>query len=174
MNDIFHEQLVIRKKSSSERAKQILMIIGGIIIGLITFFIPVINTMAPVLLALLIWGAVYLSKNYNIEYEYAVTNYYLDIDKIIAQRKRSRIVSLDIRKIDYFISSKEESLYSAQKNDKSIVQSFDCTSNSGEQNVYAIIANVDGKKTRVLFEPNEEIIESVKKFLQKKPYQVYR
>lgn len=174
MNDVFHEQLIVRRKTSSEKAKQVLIIIGGVLLGLATFFIPILNTLGPVLLVLAIWGAIYLSRNYNIEFEYAVTNYYLDIDKIIAQRKRSRVVSLDIRKIDYFISSKDSSMYNAQKNDKSIVQSFDCTSNKGEENVYAIITNVDGKKTRILFEPNEEIVEAIKKFLQKKPYQVYR
>lgn len=174
MNDVFHEQLIVRKKTSSEKVKQVLIIIGGVLVGLITFFIPIINTLGPVLLVLAIWGAIYLSRNYNIEYEYAVTNHYLDIDKIIAQRKRSRVVSLDIRKIDYFISSKDSSMFNAQKNDKSIVQSFDCTSNTGEENVYAIVANVEGKKTRILFEPNEEIVQAINKFFQKKPYQIYR
>ncbi|WAM33025.1 DUF6106 family protein [Caldicellulosiruptor morganii] len=174
MNDVFHEQLIVRKKTSGEKAKQVLMIVGGVLLGLATFFIPVLNTLGPVLLILAIWGAIYLSRNYNVEYEYAVTNYYLDIDKIVAQRKRSRVVSLDIRKIDYFISSKDSGMFNAQKNDKSIVQSFDCTSNKGEENVYAIITNLDGKKTRILFEPNDEIVEAIRKFLQKKPYQIYR
>ncbi|WPX07779.1 DUF6106 family protein [Anaerocellum danielii] len=174
MNDVFHEQLIVRKKTSGEKAKQVIIIIGGVLVGLVTFFIPILNTLGPVLLVLTIWGAIYLARNYNIEYEYAVTNHYLDIDKIIAQRKRSRVVSLDIRKIDYFISSKDSSMFNAQKNDKSIVQSFDCTSNSGEENVYAIVANVEGKKTRILFEPNEEIVQAINKFFQKKPYQIYR
>lgn len=174
MNDVFHEQLIVRKKTSSEKAKQVLIIIGGVLVGLITFFIPIINTLGPVLLVLAIWGAIYLSRNYNVEYEYAVTNHYLDIDKIVAQENEAELSLWTSEKIDYFISSKDTSMFNAQKNDKSIVQSFDCTSNSGEENVYAIVANVEGKKTRILFEPNEEIIQAINKFFQKKPYQIYR
>ncbi|MEZ0536934.1 DUF6106 family protein [Caldicellulosiruptoraceae bacterium PP1] len=174
MNDVFHEQIVIKKKSTNDKLKQIGLIFLGVIVGLITYFIPVINTMFLLFFILAIWGAVYLSRNFNIEYEYAVTNYYLDIDKIVAQRKRTRLVSLDIRKIDYFIPF-SDSMYKSQENDKSIIQTIDCTSNSNnKENVHAIIANIDGKKSRVLIEPNKEISDAINKFIQKKSYQVYR
>lgn len=173
MGDVFHEQLVIRRKSSSERLKQVGLVTAGVVVGLITAFIPIINTMFWLFIVLAIWGAVYLARSYNVEFEYAVTNYFLDIDKIIAQRKRQRLVSLDIRKIDYFISSKDTN-YKAQKNDNNIKKTIDCTSNSGEENIYAIITNIEGVKTRILIEPNKDIIDAIYKYLQKKPYQIYK
>ena len=46
------------------------------------------------------YGAWYLLTAQNIEYEYCVTNGDIDIDRIVAQRKRRRIVSVSGKKIE--------------------------------------------------------------------------
>lgn len=47
-----------------------------------------------------VYGAWYFITAQNVEYEYSVTNSNITVDKVIAKRKRKRIVSFDIKKIE--------------------------------------------------------------------------
>lgn len=49
-----------------------------------------------------IFGAYKLSKLFNIEYEYIVINRDLDIDKIVAESSRKRIVSVKLNEVSDF------------------------------------------------------------------------
>lgn len=45
-----------------------------------------------------IYGAWYLITSQNVEFEYSITNNNITVDKVIAKRKRKRILSMDIKK----------------------------------------------------------------------------
>ncbi len=99
--DSFVEQLVKKKKS----AGQILAIIGIVIaavflLALSILFIGVVGAFAAFVIVGVFYGAWYLLTAQNIEYEYCVTNGDIDIDRIVAQRKRQRIVSVSGKKIE--------------------------------------------------------------------------
>lgn len=99
--DIFVEQLVKKKKS----AGQILAIIGTVLLAvfllaLSILFIAWVRGFAAFIIVGVFYGAWYLLTAQNIEYEYCVTNGDIDIDRIVAQRKRQRIVSVSGKKIE--------------------------------------------------------------------------
>ena len=87
--DIFCEYIVKKKPTMKDRVKQIGIILLAIV--LVEIFIVLNNLLFGVGLLLgvaVIYGAVYLFKRTNIEYEYILTNSILDIDKIFAKRLR--------------------------------------------------------------------------------------
>lgn len=99
--DIFVEQLVKKKKSVG----QILAIIGIIfaavlVLALTVLLIGMVRAFAAFIIVGVFYGAWYLLTAQNIEYEYCVTNGDIDIDRIVAQRKRHRIVSVSGHKIE--------------------------------------------------------------------------
>ncbi len=99
--DTFVEQLVKKKKSTG----QILAIIGIVLAAVLLLavsivFISIVGAFAAFIIAGVFYGAWYLLTAQNIEYEYCVTNGDIDIDRIVAQRKRRRIVSVSGKKIE--------------------------------------------------------------------------
>lgn len=100
--DRFSEQLV--RKATTTRD----MIIRGLylataaaLIFLDVFFIGgfVSIIMALVVVAAIIWGLVWILQGTSLEYEYAVTNDDLDIDKIIGRRKRKRLITVSLKTV---------------------------------------------------------------------------
>jgi len=96
--DTFIEQIVQKKKTGAEW----LIIVGTILLSLVIvlavgLFLP---GLVLVVLAAVGFGAWWLITNQNNEFEYSVTNGDIDIDCIIAKRKRKRLVSVSGRKVE--------------------------------------------------------------------------
>ncbi len=95
--DTFVEQIVSKKKGGREFGIIFLVVLGALVLTLALFlFIP----MLLILVVGIGYGAWWLITNQNVEFEYSVTNGDIDIDQIIAQRKRKRIVSVSGSKIE--------------------------------------------------------------------------
>ena len=60
---------------------------------------PALATLSFLLCIGIIFGAFKLSKMFNIEYEYIVVNRDLDVDKIVAQSSRKRLVSIKLNEV---------------------------------------------------------------------------
>lgn len=99
--DIFVEQLVKKKKSTGQILAIIAIIIAAVfLLAISILFIGVVGAFAAFIIVGVFYGAWYLLTAQNIEYEYCVTNGDIDIDRIVAQRKRQRIVSVSGKKIE--------------------------------------------------------------------------
>lgn len=96
--DTFVEQIIVKKKGP----KEIAVITGTIVLAVILVFVLLwfFNVFSLVFDILIVYGAWWLITGQNIEYEYSVTNGDIDIDQIIAQRKRKRVVSVAGSKIE--------------------------------------------------------------------------
>ncbi len=100
--DTFFEQIVKKKKSTAEW-----LVMGGTVVAAALLLFVIINV--PILMAMPIvpvalimgigYGGWWLMTSQNKEFEYCVTNGDIDIDIIIAKRKRNRIVSVAGRKV---------------------------------------------------------------------------
>lgn len=159
--DIFLEKIVKQKKSINDYA----IIFGLIILSLfLTFFILSLSALAafaPLLICGIIWIAYILIKGRNIEYEYIVTNGDLDIDKIIAQRKRKRIFAATAK--DFEIIAKKSSPkydYNVQNIKKKLIT----VSSLNSPDVYFGTLVKDGEKTVVFFEPTQKMLESMQRY----------
>ena len=95
--DTFFEQIVKKKKGFTEWAIIIaVMAAAAALLVLALWFASLYIIVATVGI---IYGAWWLATTQNVEFEYCVTNGDIDVDKIVARRKRTRLVSVAGRKI---------------------------------------------------------------------------
>jgi hypothetical protein len=124
-----------------------------------------INALSAMLIVALGYLVYYLISLRKIEYEYAFTNGELDVDKIIAQRKRKRVFSANCRDFEAF-----GKLNSEKHNDdiSSIPEKIKAVTSMSSENIYFFTANYKGNKTLVYFEPDERMLNSLKPYISKR------
>ena len=157
--DNFIEQIVVKKTETRDIIKRLGFFAGGLSL---CFTILTLGLMTGLLMIFLflafgvIWGAWYFIQSTFIEYEYIVTNNELDIDKIMARKKRKRLITIRIDKT-------EEWGEYAEGKGKGIgvtVEAHDC----GYKNLWYIVSNHDKHgKLVVFFSPNKAVLEAVNK-----------
>ena len=94
--DSFFEQIVKKKKTAASWAIIFAVVLGAVAVATLAWLfnvLPIITTVG------VIYGGWWLATTQNVEYEYCVTNGDIDVDKIVARRKRTRLVSVAGRKI---------------------------------------------------------------------------
>ncbi len=96
--DTFFEQIVKKTKGAKEWAIILATVLGGLVLLLAAWIF--VGQFFIIALAGVIYGAYLLITAQSIEYEYCVTNGDIDVDQIIARRKRRRLVSVAGRKIE--------------------------------------------------------------------------
>jgi len=165
--DVFIEKIVGRKK----RIEDHLFIAGLVTIGIIAFFavfaIPILSGFAPILAAGIIFCVYYFAKSRNIEFEYAVTNGDLDIDKIISQRKRKRVFSANCKDFDVVAKVGSQQYTHEVRNMKNRLEAVSSMDAPG---VYFITLTYKGEKMVVFFEPDERMLNSFKTFIPRKVF----
>lgn len=169
--DSFAEQLVKREDTSSDKMKKYLIYGGGIFVtlGLIIFAILKMGSSLSVIMLVLAAAMGYLTyftgTSTYVEYEYTFTNGELDIDKIIAKRKRVELLSVEVKNFTAFGKYSEDM---ADSDDLTTVISSD---NIASHEYYADFECDKYGKTRLIFAPDGKILEYIKDFL---PYNVKR
>ena len=96
--ETFVEQIIYRKKTKAQI--MLAMLIMALTSIFVVFSFLFLGTLVLVLLLPLGWGMWWLLSGMNIEYEYCVINGDIDIDRIVARRKRERVVSVALQKLD--------------------------------------------------------------------------
>lgn len=94
--DTFFEQIVKKKKGFAEWAIIISIIVAALVLVALVW---IFNILAAIATLGIVYGAWWLATTQNVEFEYCVTNGDIDVDKIIARRKRERLVSVAGRKV---------------------------------------------------------------------------
>lgn len=163
--DNFAEQLVRKIPTSSDKTKTILIYAGGVLVTLllIVFALLQLGSMMSLLGMLLAVGAGYgtyfLGQNTYVEYEYTFTNGELDIDKIIAKKKRVELITVETRKFTAFGKYTDDL---EESDDMTVVISSD---NIASHEYYADFTHEEHGNTRLVFSPNEKMLESIKRAL---------
>lgn len=156
--DNFKEQLVSRKPDTSVFIKKAGIFVIAVFIAVMLFIF--LNVLSLILIALLFWGAYYLIRSFDVEYEYICTNGDLDIDKIIAKSRRKRLTTVDIKNAVDFgsvngkIFNKEYSTIDASSGD-----------NDNENTYYLAYRDSKYGMCYVLISPNEDMLEVIKTYL---------
>jgi hypothetical protein len=117
-----------------------------------------------VLIAFMWYFAVFFANKFNIEYEYILTNNFMDIDKIMSKSQRKRIISFDFTEIEHCANIKDDAHNDAYKRNDTTRQVYDLTGDIDNGGVYFVDFNTDGQRYRVLFQPTSKMIESVRRF----------
>ncbi|MDR2559752.1 MAG: hypothetical protein LBC86_09480 [Oscillospiraceae bacterium] len=158
--DNFVEQIVVKKTELKDNLKRLAFFSGGMALCLLLLTIGMnIFELMPVFLFLnigVVWLVWFLFQSTFIEYEYIVTNNELDVDKIIARKRRKRLITIKINQAE------DWGEYSDGKGaDSSVtVQAHDC----GYTNLWYIVTQHDKYgKTTVFFSPNMKVLEVMNK-----------
>ena len=73
--------------------------------------------------ALIVVGLFYIRVNIRVEYEYSFTNGELDVDKVVNNTKRKRLLTVDMRKIEKMAPVEDES-YAAYDTDAQMKRTY--------------------------------------------------
>ncbi len=161
MTDRFTEHLVKKVPSSSDNAKKFLIIAGLVILVAGTAMIAVLTGWLIILAVTmgLIYLGYFLISGMNVEYEYTFTNGELDIDKIIGQRKRQNLITVDAGKFEDFDK------VTADTPDREQATLVLCSDNTGVGEYYADLITEEYGETRIIFTPSEKMVSYIEEAL---------
>lgn len=155
--DIFVEQIV---KKPSGTKEMLLKVLIGIAAGLISAVgVLFLGVYAIVIIFGIFYGAYWLMTGLDCEYEYIVTNGEIDVDKIVAKRKRSRLITI---KASTFESYGEYKDAPKLENGVTVVKA----DGIGDYPLYyADFKHNSIGNARLIFTPNDRVLEALKPFL---------
>jgi len=163
MNSIYKEQIVKRQNNSVDKLKKVGVVIIGIILTAVgTMFFQQFG----VFIALgIVYGIYYMFQRFDVEYEYVFTNGDLDIDKIFAKAKRKKGLAINVKQFEIMAAVKDKQ-YERQVERADKVLDF----SKGQvlDSTYVAIFSKDGKRTKLIFDPNEVLLESIKQYIPNK------
>ena len=157
--DRFLEEAVSKRNRALDEilyyASLVLMIVTGVLGFLFLQSVMAAGLGALIPAVVMIGIAVYLwftHDKFRTEYEYTFTNGELDIDKIIAKKKRSEMLTVNVRKFTAF-GKYEDGMEETE--DMTILLVSD---NIASHEYYADFEHEDYGKTRLVFCPNEKML----------------
>lgn len=157
--DFFQEYIVKRKIGVKEWILSILISIVAFV--LVALSVPYLNWgFVAVLDAAVVYFSYVLISRFSVEFEYILTNSELDIDKIYARRKRDKMLTVDVRKLEICAPYGDEGKFSTEI--MSNVEAIYDFSTRNYQDAYLAIYFEDGKKYGFLFNPSQKMIDSMK------------
>ena len=170
MKDVFKEQLVKRRPNIKTAMAKVGIVLAAIFLILIVALAPVeiLNLFFPILMAAIIFGAYILFRRFNIEYEYVLTNNELDIDIIYGKSRRKRIFTSSVRDFEAFRqtgSTEMEHSFSGANVKADYSGGF-----GGDDAQYEFVSAYKGKKMRIIFEPNQDLLSSIIPHLKRGTY----
>ncbi len=152
MSDIYTEQLLKKQSSGKDKEIKVLLVI-------LTLGIVIMALGNPVwLLGVFIMAAVdvWLFRSLDVEYEYLYINGNLDIDKIMSKSRRKKAFEMEITDLEVMApkGAAELRLYQSLK-------ARDYSSGSKDGRLYEMIVIKNGEKKRIIFEPNDVIVDGM-------------
>ncbi len=162
MDDVFVEKIVKRHKTG----KEVLVIVGlfvaaFVLILALLFFLEYVSVLFPILLAAILYGLWHFLTAQNREFEYIVTNGELDIDVIIARRKRKRVFSAKARDFDV-LDSCDSPAYQQALRGRQVT--LDCSTHPKSDRNWFLVADHKGQRTLLLFTPDDRILKNLKRY----------
>lgn len=162
--DSFAEQLVQKQQGAAAKTRRMLIILAGILLTLATAALALGIGGLFTFLGLMIavgfgYGTYFTVQNMDVEYEYSFTNGELDVDKIIAKKKRREMLSVDVGKFNDF------GRYSDDIPETKGMTIIFASDNIASNEYYADFNHADYGSARLVFSPDEKMLEKVTKAL---------
>lgn len=159
MNDTYCELIVKRRVGNTALLCRFLVIMATIVAmfyGVLIF--RILGIMAG---GFLIYLDMIVFRNTDMEYEYQFICGELDIDCIYGKRKRKRARRFDMKSIEVLAPLNSDKL--AYYNNNGKLKVMDYSSGYPDRQRYAFILPVEeGATAKVIFEPNEEMVNAIK------------
>ncbi len=157
--DVFIEQIVVKKKDIKDLLYYSIIGLGNLVLIYLMISVSFFKYLIPLIVICLIYANYFLIIKRNIEFEYIVTNGDLDIDMIISKKKRKRIISTNIKEFEVVAGIKSDKLTPEIQNIKNVVHT---ESSMGAEGLYFGVFNYNGRKTLLVMEPGEKVLNAIK------------
>jgi len=152
MGDFYTEQLVKKQTTMKDVFIKAFLVAIGIVSVLVLFMFPVAIIVPIVVIA----AVVFLIRRLDVEYEYLYVNGDLDIDKIMHKAKRKRVYSANIANMELLAPEG-----TAELNQYHNAKVVDYSSGMADARRYVLVTAENGQVTKLVFEPNDTIIEGI-------------
>ncbi len=164
--DVFIEHLVKRKSTViTALLKSGIVILGLVLMAVLFILSTMLGDFSMIAIAALVgvgYGGWYLLTAQNVEFEYSFTNGEIDIDRIVAQRKRKRLITIVCRQVEGIGKYKA----AAHTHTTFKTKVFACADQNDEENNWYVVYNsVNFGKTLVVFNPTEKMLAAMKPYL---------
>lgn len=165
--DGYLEQIVKHRKDFRDFAIKVAMIMSifavlalGVVVGvLVNYYFIIIGFFLSLFDIYFAW---YIITGRNVEYEYTVTNNNLQIDKIMAKRRRKEMISIDIKKIEGF-----EKITDGRLNENRCDKVLQLGTYDDDELQYRFVVQTNKYgKVMVVFAPNSKILNAIKLHLK--------
>lgn len=161
MNDYYSEQLVKQKTTKTALLAKTALIAGTVLSCLLVLVFP-IGIILPVILIVV---DVFMFKQMDLEFEYLYVNGDLDIDKIIAKQKRKKVFETNMQNVEVLAPSGSIELQAFQR-----AKTYNFSSGMEGHQTYELVTMEKGQTIRIIFEPNETILEGMKMLAPRKVF----
>ncbi len=167
MGDVFLERMIKKKTEGKDY-----LLFAGIVVGILLltfvgfvlgFLVVGVPTLSLLITAAAVFGGYKLIGMRLLEYEYSLTNGYVTVDKIMNRSTRKRLTSFDCDSCEDLgeYAGNEERL----KNRSFDTRVFATEYADHRGSWYMIVHGKKTGKTLVVFDPDEDFQEAVKKFI---------
>lgn len=165
--DNFLEYLMKKKPTQSESFLKVVIVAVAVFVTWFIFnlllAIPQLSTFSLLGAVLIVYGAYVLLRNLDIEYEYIFTNGELDIDVIKGKRVRKRLISVNSKELE-LMAREDDSVFGAEFKSESIVRTYDAVYDKNAGEIYCIIFDNEGVRSKIDFQPPKALLEAMAKY----------
>lgn len=148
--DNFHEQLATTHKTGAYKFVNAVFYVFGVL-ALLTLGNLIIFAVCAILAA----GAFFLRKKLYVEFEYVFTNGDIDVDKIVEMKKRSKVISFDIKNVELLAPEDSYEVKDFSNKPSKVVT---CYPSTNDKKVYIAMVTGGNERMQVRFAPDEELI----------------
>ncbi len=167
--DFFTEHIIKQKKSKKVFLAAAGMVVLTLAVWILTFpFVvhPMLSSIVGLIDAAVVYASYVVISNFNIEYEYCVTNNEMDVDKITNRKKRKRITSVKFADMEIMAPCGDSRF--AREENATFAQVHMAAKSADDPDAYFIIYEEGGKRTKLVFNPTQKMIDSAKFFAPRK------
>ena len=152
MSEFYTELLVKRKPGVKEK----LMKIALILLVILSLPTMLMYKFGLLIVIAVIAFAVFMFTRLDVEFEYLYFNGDLDVDIIYRKMKRKKVFSMNVSEMEILAPINAMEVKHYEK-----LRTFDYSSGTKNGNQYVMVVSKNGQKGRVIFEPNEKIVEDI-------------
>lgn len=167
MNDVFIERMIKKKFEGRDILILIGVLVGILVLSFVGFVVGFLILAFPMVTLLVVAGAVFggykLISMCMLEYEYSLTNGFVTVDKIMNRSTRKRMTSFECETCEDIGLYGENEVRLKQRSFDQRVFATKCSDRRNSW--YMIVQSKKTGKTLLVFDPDEELLEAVKKFI---------
>ena len=161
--DVFVEQIIAKRKEPKEMGLVFLIVLAVPVLSVGSMFVPLLQNFSLFIFPAACFGAWWLITGMNTEFEYSVTNGDLTVDKIIAKRRRKRLINIDCKDVEAF-GRYDAARFTGRNFDNKL---FVGSASAAPEQWYVIVRHKKLNHTLIVFEPEKRVLEAMRPFLPK-------